>query len=164
MISRGKLKGQKRRISPFPKPGYTCKWCGNTTHFSMSCFQRPKKPIAKEADYTRKRRLATRRAWFNANKPNTQGLWSCYLKIAPECPKMVGGSNIELEHVRSKTRSPKLKFEILNIKAACGLCNKLKGSWSLEDLAATYPHIFDMITTSEWVEYERQLTELENSP
>lgn len=162
MISRGKLKGQKRRMSPHPKRGYACQWCGSNDHYSFTCFQRPKKPIAVESASANTKRTKTRRAWFRANRPDNTGHWDCYLQIAPDCLRQVNTTTIDLEHVRSKARHPKLKYEPINIKPACQPCNKLKRSWSLEDLAETYPHIAKMIATPEWIAYENQLTELES--
>lgn len=143
------------------KRGYACKHCGGGDHYAMVCFKRPQTPIKVESDRSLAKRRRTRRAWFSSNKHGPDGFWDCYLQIDPKCVRRVNAQTIDLEHVRSKTRHPKLKYEIKNIKAACQPCNKLKRSWSLEDLAATYPHIFDMITTPEWVAYEQELDRLE---
>lgn len=161
MIDRHKLKAQKRRMQF--KRGYACKYCGGNDHYAMSCFKRPQKKITSESDKTKGRRLRVRKAWFNLNPPDSNGQWECYLQISPECPKSVDRHTISLEHVRSKVRSPKLIFVVENIKAACEPCNKLKRSWSMLDLAETYPNIFDLITTPAWQAYEKQLDEIEAS-
>lgn len=163
MINRGKLKKTKKYMSPRPKRGYACKWCGSNDHYSYTCFQRPRKPLPVESKESQGKRMRTRRAWFRLNKPDATGHWDCYLQIAPDCLRRVTTATIDLEHVRSKTRHPKLKFRVENIKPSCQPCNKLKRSWSVQDLAETYPQIARLIATPEWTKYEQSLNELENS-
>lgn len=161
MISRGKLVKAKKRMQP--KRGYVCKFCGGNDHYAMGCFKRPNKPIPVESATHLAQRRRTRRAWFAANPPDENGQWTCYLQIAPDCPKKVDKDTIDLEHVKSKGGHPKLRYKILNIKAACQPCNKLKRSWSVEVLAETYPQVAAMIATPEWQEYNSQLIALEAS-
>lgn len=160
MINRGKLAKTKRRLNPHPKRGYACRWCGSNDHYSMACFSRPKKVIPAESGLYKAKRIRTAKRWYEHNRPNAAGYWECYLQIAENCPVMVDRQTISLEHVRSKVRFPELRFQTFNIKASCAPCNKLKQSWSLEELAETYPRIFAMITTPEWVAYEQELTKL----
>lgn len=161
MINRGKMSGQKRRMNPTPRRGYRCKHCGSGDHYAWTCFKRPQTPLAPESATHKNKRLTTRRKWFKANRPNEDGLWECYLQIAPDCPVMVDTTTIELEHVRPKGTHPKLRYVIRNIKPACDPCNGLKRSWSLKVLAETYPRIAAMIATPEWTKYEQELDELE---
>lgn len=165
MMNRGYLKKSSRRMRTTPKRGYVCKHCGSPDHYSFACFSQKKKPIPVESKKHKESRMKTRRAWFRApeNKPDEQGRWPCYLRIADDCPKFVTSGTIDLEHVRPKGSHPKLRHQILNIKAACQPCNKLKRSWSIEVLAETYPHIAEMIATPEWIAFDKQLTELEES-
>lgn len=173
MIRKGSLRYTRHRMSTVPRRGYSCKHCGSNDHYSYTCFQRPKKSIKSESDKTKYQRKATNRKWFVLNPPEADGLYTCYLQIADDCPKrlvpQMAQSDeapincLQLEHVRSRARSPKLRFQPLNIKPACRPCNKLKRSWSVEELAETYPRIFDLITTPDWQAYDQQLTELESS-
>lgn len=158
--ARGESQGKKAMQ---PKLGYACKYCGGNDHYSIACFDRPRKPIAQESGLRKAKRLRTRKRWFQKNRPDDNGQWPCYLQISPDCAKMVDKHTISLEHVRSKARSPKLTFRTENIKAACEACNKLKMSWSVQDLAETYPQIAIMIATPDWVQYEKQLDALEAS-
>lgn len=162
MMNRGYLKKSSRRMRTTPKRGYVCKFCGGNDHYSMTCFKRPQ-TIPVESEKHKQQRTTTRKAWFRTNKPDSQGRWACYLRIADNCPKFVTSGTIDLEHVKPKGKHQKLRYQVLNIKAACQPCNKLKASWELETLAETYPQIAEMIATPEWQAYDKQLIELENS-
>lgn len=115
-------------------PKNMCKFCGKTDHTSLMCLKKPRRPIKKESAKTLSKRTATRREWFKLNPPDDKGVWVCYLQISPECPIKLTRSTITLEHVRSKVRAPELKYDINNLRPACGYCNKLKGSLDLNEL------------------------------
>lgn len=161
MRSKAILKRTKRYVSPFPKRGYKCKHCGSGDHYSYTCFQRPMNPIQQQSPKHRRKYLQLRSAWFTANKPTGAQTWQCYLNISPHCPRLLTSATLQLEHVRARTRHPRLAFELENIKPACEYCNRLKLSWDISQLAETFPHIFAMITTPEWQAYEKRLDELE---
>lgn len=161
MINRGRFRYDKKRIQP--RKTYVCKFCGGNDHYAFACFNKPKKPLKQESDKTRTKRRNTRKKWFKINPPDEAGHWQCYLRIAEKCLVFVDVNTINLEHVRSKARAKSLEFVVENIKAACEPCNKLKASWSVTELAETYPHLFAMITTPEWQEYEKLLDSLESS-
>lgn len=163
MINRGKLAKTAYRLRATPKRGYACKYCGSHEHYSYTCFKRPQKPIVVESATHKAKRRACRKRWLRmkSNQPDENGNWACYLGIAPDCHVHINIDTISLEHVRAKVRSPKLRYCARAIKAACPPCNKLKGSWSIQQLAETYPHIAAMIVTPEWIAYEAELDLLE---
>lgn len=134
-------------------PKNKCKYCGSTQHSSFMCFKKPRKAIRKEAVKTRRKRLTTREKWLTANPADKDGNWPCYLQIAYNCPGTVNISTLTLEHVYSRADYPILRYEIINIKAACEFCNKVKFSNSIENLALLYPRVALMVQTPEWREW-----------
>ena len=128
----------------------TCKHCGAVgKHYSWQCPHQPTKPMRKESQKSRARRIRTAKTWHELNPPNAYGLWECYLRIAPNCPIWVNKQTLTLEHVEAKVRNIARKYDVTNIRPACEHCNKLKGSWSLQDLAETYPTIAERLTSGD---------------
>lgn len=124
-----------------------CKSCGKYGHFAMQCYNRRHKSLAPESKNTKKKRLATRRAWFKDNPADENGNWECYLQISSQCPVKLTYLTITLEHVQAKVRAPQLKYDPTNIRPSCSYCNKLKGSRSLEELAKIFPQVRIMLDT-----------------
>ncbi len=120
-------------------------------------LKRSTKPIRRESVKKRSQRLKTSREWFEANPPNTEGLYICYLGISPLCPGKMTRGQTTLEHVHSKVRRPDLIFNILNIKPSCSFCNFCKQSKDIRELAKVFPHIAVMINKPEWKAWERSL-------
>jgi 5-methylcytosine-specific restriction endonuclease McrA len=102
---------------------------------------RAKKPMKKESNQYKKKRLATRDAWFEANPPADNGYWECYLRISPSCLRMVDRTTIVLEHVKPKQRHPELRFEVSNIQPSCEPCNMKKSGYELDKFVDEYPHL-----------------------
>lgn len=119
-----------------------CKTCQSTWHTKAFCPQnrtplkQSTKRIKPMSDKTRAKSRVRDQAWFEQNPPDTAGLWQCYLRIHPKCPRLLNRQDLLLEHVQSKVRRPELKFAVDNLRPACGYCNKLKGSQSIDDLIA----------------------------
>lgn len=111
-----------------------CKHCGSEMHYSLMCFNKPRRRIKPISDKNKLKEQQTKREWFELNPPNEKGLWYCYLRISPLCPWVLTRSTITLEHVRSRARHPELKFDVTNLKPACTQCNKLKGSRDVDEL------------------------------
>lgn len=127
-------------IDRFPKK--KCKFCSQLGHFPYQCPANPKMvlkrkvgikrtPIKKQGKHA-KQWLLTRATWIRKDPPNDEGLWECYLQISPYCPKYVSIYTITLDHVVPRSRDPKLRYNLDNIKPCCGLCNTQKGSRSLD--------------------------------
>ena len=121
-----------------------CKECGSMWHTAM--YHKPRKPIAvrkplpratkpirREAVKTREKRLATTAAWLEANPPDKNGHWRCYISKHPQCPKVLTRQTIVLEHNLSKVRRKDLRYDIKNIFPACSYDNAAKGSLSAEE-------------------------------
>lgn len=98
-----------------------------------SYLPRPTKPIRFEAVKTREKRLETTAAWFEANPPDKNGHWHCYISKHPYCPKILTAETIVLEHDHSKARRKDLQFDITNIHPACKYDNKAKGSLTAKE-------------------------------
>lgn len=119
-----------------------CKYCQErTTHSSFTCFNRPRPMMKQESDKSRQKRLETSDKWFELNPPDEYGYWHCYLEISPNCPHRLTKATLELEHVKPKSKHAELKYDVNNLRPACGPCNYMKLSTSLEKLAETYPHL-----------------------
>ena len=121
--------------------------CGSTWHTAM--YHKPRKPIATrtplprptkrirpEAVKTRQKRLATTAAWFEANPPDRNGHWHCYISKHPLCPKILTRETIVLEHNISKVRDKTLQHDITNVFPACTFDNAAKGSLSAKEYMA----------------------------
>lgn len=124
-------------------PKKPCKYCGLKGHFSFACFQNPKRAIKKikqrspisRVGKTTKQWFITRATWIRKNPPPIEGrYWECYLQIHPWCPVKIDIKQLTLDHVVSRSRDPSLRFNLDNIKPACGYCNGAKGSKSLEQI------------------------------
>lgn len=73
--------------------------------------------------------LAFRRRWIKNHPPNHQGFYVCYM-----CGKWVIPSEMELDHMKSRSRYPELAFDEHNIRPSCHKCNQKKGSRDLEEI------------------------------
>lgn len=71
--------------------------------------------------------LSFRRKWFKDNPPNHEGYYECYL-----CGRWVLQNEVELDHVKSRSRHPELVFDEDNIRPVCHTCNVKKGSKNYE--------------------------------
>lgn len=123
-------------------PKKPCKHCGLKGHFSYACYQNPKRalkqlkrsPINKVGKQT-KQWLVTRATWIRHNPPPIEGkYWMCYLRIHPWCPGRIDIAHLTLDHVVSRTRDVKLRFNLDNLKPACIYCNNQKGSKSVDQV------------------------------
>jgi len=140
-------------IDRFPKK--PCKFCHDPKpkHFPYQCQANPKaalkyrqglkrSPLKKVGKQT-KQWFITRATWIRKNPPDENGYWYCYLQIHPWCtPKLTidrekldyGVGMLTLDHVVSRTRDGSKKFSQDNLKPACGFCNDMKGSKSLDEV------------------------------
>lgn len=115
-----------------------CKHCDSLAHTSFYCYQKPRKPIKR----TRVKKIGkigekwklTRIAWFELYPPNTMGMYECYLKIHPNCPRFMTPQQTTLDHIESRTRHPELRFCMDNLGPACWWCNEMKKSRSLDEI------------------------------
>ena len=130
-------------------PKKPCKHCGLMGHFPYACYQNPKraikqikrtalkrstKPINKIGKTT-KQWMVNRVTWIKKNPPPVEGkYWICYLQIHPWCPRRIDVAHLTIDHVVSRSRNAKLRFNLDNLKPACIYCNGEKGSKSLDQV------------------------------
>lgn len=129
-------------LDRFPKK--PCKFCLRTGHFPYACHLNPKVALKRKVGLKRtpikkigkqtKQWFITRATWIRKHPPDKDGYWYCYLQIHPWCPKKLTVETITLDHVVSRSRDPKLRFNQDNLKPACIHCNEMKGSRSLDDV------------------------------
>lgn len=131
-------------IDRFPKK--PCKFCHTPkpNHFPYTCPANPKAMLKRKVGLKRtplkkigkqtKQWIITRATWIRRNPPDEQGYWYCYLRIHPWCPVKLTAETITLDHVVARTRDPSKRFEQKNLKPACGYCNDMKGSKSLDEV------------------------------
>lgn len=131
-------------IDRFPKK--PCKFCKDPkpNHFPYQCRANPKMalkrkkllrntPIKKVGKQT-KQWFITRATWIRKNPPDENGYWYCYLNIHPWCPRKLTIETLTLDHVIARTKDQSKKFVQNNLRPACGYCNNMKGSRSLEQV------------------------------
>lgn len=109
-----------------------CKHCGSEYHTTISCFARPRPPMAKKrlnpkGKITLKW-LETRGQWIQANPP-VDGYWNCYI-----CGTYLNIDRLTLDHIKSRSRHPELRFELNNLRPCCRKCNAWKGSRDLKEI------------------------------
>lgn len=132
----------------------SCTICHSPSHTQFYCRKKARaqlrrksqlrpsrKPLKVESDKARTMRIRTYKAWIKANPPDERGYWYCYLQISSLCPVQLKRETLTLEHVKSRSSHPHLKYDIGNIKSSCRFCNRAKGSQSLEQLAKSFPHL-----------------------
>lgn len=110
-----------------------CLRCNRSGHQDDNCLQKPlkrvknRKPL-KQAGKVRQGLTKANDEWREQNKPNHQGYYTCYL-----CGHLVHESEVNIEHIKSKTRSPGTRFDQSNLAPAHSACNEAKGSMSLDE-------------------------------
>lgn len=77
--------------------------------------------------------MVTRNEWIKANATK-DGTWECYLKISPLCLGSLTIDTLTLDHVKSRSRHPELRFDLNNLKPCCSPCNTHKGSRYVEEM------------------------------
>lgn len=114
-------------------PEYMCISCGRTfVRFNsaqrkcgLCSYNRLRRKPLKRIGKVTKRWIETRHEWIKANPAP----WNCYL-----CSKPLEIDTLTLDHVKSRSRNPELRFELSNLQPACLSCNVDKGSKDLDDL------------------------------
>lgn len=140
-------------LDRFPKK--TCKFCQDPkpNHFPYACPANPKVMLKRKIGMKRtplnkigkqtKQWIITRATWIRKNPPDKDGYWYCYLRIHPWCtPKLVidkdktgyGIGLLTVDHVVARSRDGSKKFSQDNLQPACGYCNDMKGSRSLDEV------------------------------
>lgn len=71
--------------------------------------------------------LKTRKRWLQKNPPNHQNYYVCHY-----CNKWVDASIITLDHIKSRSNRPDLRYDLNNLVPACYSCNMAKGSQKYE--------------------------------
>lgn len=70
-----------------------------------------------------KKWFKVRREWVKLNLPNHQGYYECYI-----CHIWIPANELTVDHIRSRSRNPELRYDIRNLAPACYECNNAKGS------------------------------------
>lgn len=108
-----------------------CKVCDKPGHTAFYCPKRARKPLAttrtlKQNGKQHKRWQAARRRWFN-NHPDEE--FTCYI-----CGRRMDRAETTLDHVRSRSRAPELRYDQGNLRPCCWDCNNKKGSKDIEEV------------------------------
>lgn len=109
-----------------------CQWCESKDHLSWQCLKNPKREKQMRRKIKRGKQnikwMVVRNRWFKQNPPNHEGYYQCYI-----CDRMIPAPEITLDHVKPRSGSPDLRYNMSNIKPCCSSCNTSKGSRSLEN-------------------------------
>lgn len=110
--------------------GKVCKNCGMNGHSATFCWAHPKTPLKRRTlrrlGKYGKKWLKARADWF---KENPSEFYTCYL-----CGDRLTPKETTLDHIKSRSRHPELRYEFSNLAPCCWRCNRLKGSRDLEEL------------------------------
>lgn len=114
-------------------PKKPCKFCGSYAHYSTFCRLKPKTAIQRTRLKQRGKHyylwIETRNRWLEQNKAP---YYFCYI-----CGKMMTRSQLTLDHVKSRSRHPELRYVLSNLQPTCAACNRDKGSMDLGQFLAT---------------------------
>lgn len=110
-----------------------CKRCGVEGHTAFNCFGKKRKPIGgrkhiRKVGKVGRQWMATRHEWIQKNLPD-KGTWDCTY-----CGRPLHLNELTLDHKKSRSRHPELRFELSNLTPACWECNTLKGSKDFEEM------------------------------
>ncbi len=141
-----------------------CSYCGAQNHTAFLCYKRRKseqgmrkKSLRPESKAANSKRAILRNTFFADNPPDKQGGYTCYLQIHHSCPIWIPKERVTLEHVLPRAKYPELKYNVLNIKPSCDICNAAKLSNTPYQLAMFWPHIARLIETPGWKEWEKTI-------
>ena len=106
-----------------------CRKCGNSyfkyNSLMTMCdkcrinkYTKPRKQLKKIGPVTKKW-IETRRKWIELNP----GPWNCYI-----CGVPLDINEMELDHVKPRSKYPELRFDLDNLKPCCHKDNFEKGS------------------------------------
>lgn len=76
--------------------------------------------------------IKTRKAFLDANPPNHQGYYTCYI-----CHRWILANEITVDHIVARSRAPALRYALDNLELCCGSCNQAKGSKAVKPLQIT---------------------------
>lgn len=107
-----------------------CRHCGAKFHQAWKCPHKDRSERVKVQKLKKgkvgKQWDKTRATWF---KRNPQDFYNCYL-----CGKSMPPSTTTLDHIKSRSRYPELRFTLSNLAPCCWTCNANKGSKDLEQI------------------------------
>lgn len=121
-------------------PKKPCGYCESLNHFPYQCFKNPflkkfgwKGSKSKRLPKTKRNHsshatlwIRTRRQWFIENPAE---FYVCYI-----CDKSLMPYETTLDHVKSRSRHPELRYVMSNLKPCCWTCNSEKGSKDIEEV------------------------------
>lgn len=117
-------------------------YCGSKALKGDYCFNhKPRSPMKQTSTLKRgkpmrkmgkvgKKWLETRDRWFEAG--NKAPYYKCYI-----CGKLLTRSQLTLDHIKSRSRHPELRYVLKNLAPCCWDCNTAKGSLDIEEYLAT---------------------------
>lgn len=88
----------------------------------------------------------TRAAWFHSHAPDRDGFYTCYI-----CGDKLLPRETTLDHVKSRSRHPELRFEPSNLQPCCWRCNTAKGSRDLDELELEGGEIWTTNDVKNWL-------------
>lgn len=113
-----------------------CKHCGSDQHTSLMCFSKPrtafksKRKAMNRVGKVQAKWMEVRGQWIQQNPPDELGYWQCYI-----CTKWMKIDQLTLDHRKSRSRHPELRYELSNLSPCCASCNVRKGSRDLLEFA-----------------------------
>lgn len=117
-------------------PTKPCRFCDKRSHFPYQCYKNPKrKKYIKKQGKVANQWAITRKEWFRKNPPE-QSPYPHYVCYLPGHGEWLLPNETTLDHVKSRSRHPELRFVLANLKPCCWQGNQEKGSkdgelWSI---------------------------------
>jgi 5-methylcytosine-specific restriction endonuclease McrA len=109
----------------------TCRVCGKHSYSEYCLAHKPRKRIItnkrpKQIGPVTRKWLETRNEWMQQHP----GPWNCYI-CGVALPNYLV---LTLDHIKSRSRYPELRFVLSNLAPCCASCNKRKGSKNIEEM------------------------------
>lgn len=103
-----------------------CKNCLKTSHYSYQCRYKGVRTTLKKKGKIGKQWDLTRAKWL---KDNPQAVFTCHI-----CGKPMLRKYMTLDHIKSRSRYPELRFVQSNLAPAHWECNERKGSKDIDEI------------------------------
>lgn len=127
-----------------------CTYCREIGHTAFKCLRKPRKPLRakrrmKSIGAVGVKWIETRKLWLKLHKANEYHCHYCGRTLTPQ--------ELTLDHYKSRSRYPSLRYDLSNLVPCCAPCNEAKGSMDGDEYlkkiqaAKADASVTDLVTT-----------------